>query len=188
MRRSLLAAVAVLAVGLVLAARSSTVAAQDQDDIPIPVTGMTDGPGPTGAASIDVRFEGTFNLRRFSAREGRVYAVGTLSGDFAGVGAIADEPVRVTVQRVETSCEYFRLVLGPVNVDLPDAEGDLRPLDMNELYMAFNADDGDGIVRPLLCAVADAIGDQDLDLNADDLPISAERLARMLNQVVRFLT
>jgi hypothetical protein len=187
MKRTLIAAVLALGVGLLLTAGNSTVAAQDHDDIPIPVTGVTDGPGPTGSASADVRFEGTFNLRRFSAREGRVYAVGTLSGDFVGVGAIADEPVRVTVQRVETSCDYFRLVLGPVNIDLPDAEGDLRPLDLTELYMAFNADD-DGLVRALLCGVADAIGDQDLDLNAGDLPISAERLARMLNQVVRFLT
>jgi hypothetical protein len=187
MRRSVIAAVLALAVGLMLTAGGSTVAAQDHDDISIPVTGVTDGPGPTGSASTDVRFEGTLDLRRFSAREGRVYAVGTLSGDFVGVGTIADEPVRVTVQRVETSCDHFRLVLGPVNIDLPDADGDLRPLDLTELHMAFNADDG-GIVRALLCGVADAIGDQERVLNAGDLPISAERLARMLNQVVRFLT
>src|SRR3712207_7642944 len=45
----------------------------------------------------------------------------SLSADLPGIGQIGDEPIRVTVQRVHASCDLFRLVLGPVDVDAADA-------------------------------------------------------------------
>ena len=194
MKRSLtvLALALVISGAAVLGAAAPVAAQQPGDQTAQPGTDRSVSLPVTAVTTTGVSFDGTFNLRRFSARDNQVFAVGTLDGTFHGVGTINDEPVRVTVQRIESSCQYFRLVLGPVNVDVTDVDSpraDANPVDMKELHFGVTADQSDdGLFGAVLCGVRQLIGDDGTaDLTAGDLPVSAQRLAQILNRGIQLL-
>ena len=178
---------------LALAAPGNALAQDDDNSISVPVTGTGAATDPGGAAGRQVSFDGTLAVRRFSARSNEVFVVGTLHGDFTDqsgmtLTTIVDEPVRVAVQRLEASCERLRVVLGPVNVDAPAVPQQPRReyllLDLDHLVIELNAGDlGTHLARPVLCGVAD-ITEGDVDLTGADLPVPADRIARILNQMV----
>ncbi len=177
-RRSLFA-ILIAVVGVASLASAPVAAAQPRDDgVDVPVTLVT---------ATDQHVDGTLHLRRFSARNGEVVAVGALSADLPGIGHVGDEPVRVTVQRVHASCDLFRLVLGPVDVDAADASDadTLVPVAIRELRMEMTADDGDRFTRLLLCGIGNVLGDSGTEVNARDLPLSEDQLARLLNRAIR---
>lgn len=188
-RLGIFALAAALAVCTGIAAVGSA-AAQSQPGITtvgIPVTATA-----SGGASI----EGTFNLRRFTARDNMLYAVGTLDADVAGVGRIADEPMRVTVQRIESSCTpaSFRVVLGPVNVEASEAGttfGTATPVDIQNLALGVTAEEGDQFLNTILCGVNNVmtatVGGGTLDLSGANLPVPAQDVARLLNRAIRLL-
>ncbi len=192
-RRAVRAAAAALGIVVVLAAlvafgTTDTVAAQSrQNDIALPVTAVT----TTG-----VSFEGTFHVRRFSARNDQVFAVGTLDGTFPGVGVIEDEPVRVTVRRIEASCNpaFFRLVLGPVDVDVSSIDtprGDPNPMQMDEMHLGVTEGEDDPLLRAILCGATNVLqmtaGSGTLDLTGGSLPLPARDVARFLNRAIGLL-
>ena len=178
-RRLSLLAILAATVGLVsLTTAPAATAQRANDGIDVSVMLVT---------STGQTVDGTFNLRRFSARDDQVFAVGALIADLPGVGSIGDEPVRVTVQRIRADCDLFRLVLGPVDVDAADAaDVDVStPVTITELRMEVAADDGDRFTRLLLCGIGNLLGDGASELNTADLPLSADELARLLNRAVR---
>ncbi len=177
-RRATTIVTLILCAGLMAVAATPLSAQQRTDGIEVPVTLVAD----TGQT-----VDGTFQLRRFSARGDEVVAVGLLSTQLPWVGAIENEPVRVAVQRVRASCHLFRLVMGPVDVDAADDdEPDIvLPVKFTELRMEVTADEGDRFTRLLLCGIGNMLGDGAAEVNTADLPVSADQLAQLLNRAIR---
>lgn len=198
-RLSVLGAVVVLA-GALLLADVGTAVAQTNLDASIPVTGTGTATNPALGLSQGVWFEGTVDLRRFSARGDDLFMVGTLSGAFTAqfgvavsqddhtVARISDEPARVRVTRIESSCEQqvFRIMLNPASIDAEGMAGDEEwQVDLDALFIEFAADqDASGLGRVLLCQASDLVG-TNVDLSGGDLPVPAATVARVLNQLVR---
>ncbi|WP_344301144.1 hypothetical protein, partial [Paractinoplanes deccanensis] len=147
---TLLAALGLAAVGTAPAAAAPPAAAPGTTAVPsAPVTGtFTDAAGGTGT------FAGSFTPTKFSARDGRLMATGTLTGtltDAAG-GTVGTASQAVTAPAViaQATCDILDLVLGPLHLDLLGLV-----VDLNQLHLVIDAVSGPGnLLGNLLCAIA----------------------------------
>jgi hypothetical protein len=129
----------------------------------IPVTGtFTDAAGP-GA------FSGTLDITRFASQNGRLVAVGTLSGTLTDANgmtrSVANRPVTLPVTRVgaggvaqqsapvgtqqATSCQILHLEFGGITIDVLGIMVTLSPITL-DISLG-------GILGTLLCALLGAL-------------------------------
>lgn len=139
----------------------------------IPVTGtVTNGAGKTIGT-----FKGTMNVQRFVARNGQLFAVGTVSGSLinrAGnvMGTVTNVPVAVPAAATAT-CDILNLTLGPLDLNLLGLK-----VHLNQVVLTITAQQGPGnLLGNLLCAIANL-------LNTGG-PLS--QLVSLLNQVIALL-
>jgi len=131
--------------------------------ITIPVTGT--GGGGT--------FAGNFEVQRFVARDGAVYAAGLLTGTVStatGVVGTVARNIQLPVAIGENTCEILHLDLGPLNLDLLGLQ-----IDLSRIVLDITAQAGAGnLLGNLLCAVTNLLNDP-------------SGLARLLNQILAIL-
>ena len=161
------AVTAVLA-GAVIMAAAAPAAAQgagnpNNNSISLPVVGS--GGGGT--------FAGTFELQRFVARDGALYASGLLSGTVStatGVVGTVARNVLIPVAIGEASCDILHLDLGPLNLDLLGLQ-----IDLSRIVLDITAQSGAGnLLGNLLCAVTNLLN-------------NPSGLAGLLNQILAIL-
>ena len=120
-----------------------------------PFTGLSaSGASPDGA-----EFVGTIDIQAFEARDGRLVAVGTLSGQVTRVvGTVAEPiatldavPLEVPVGSVAATCDRLRVAFGPVPLDLHAPMVQVAPIRIDGVEQP-----GDGVMtESRLCALAD---------------------------------
>ena len=111
------------------------------------------GAGPGGA-----EFVGTLDVREFEARDGRLVAVGTLSGQLTRiVGGVAEPvatldeaPVEVPVGAVAASCERLVVAFGPLPLDLHGPVVQASPIRVDDADPALDGRPAEG----QLCRIA----------------------------------
>lgn len=139
--------------------------------VKIPVTGKL---GPKA-------FKGTYTVDRFVTRNGKVYALGTLSGK-AGQRSVNRSNVAIPAsikgaggaRDAAVSCSVLHLVLGPLNLNLLGLH-----VHLNQVVLDINAVPGTGnLLGNLLCSVANL-------LNGGTLPVS--QVSGLLNILQQLL-
>ncbi len=139
----------------------------------IPVTGTVTKPAGKTVAT----FKGTMNVQRFTARNGRLFAVGTVSGTLlnsAGhvMGTVTNVPIAIPVAAAAT-CQILTLTLGPLDLNLLGLK-----VHLDRVVLTITAQQGPGnLLGNLLCAIANL-------LNTGG-PLS--QLVSLLNQVIALL-
>jgi hypothetical protein len=138
----------------------------------IPVTGTTD----TGKV-----FTGHFAVSQFVIRNGKTYAVGTLTGT-AGQRTVTQSNVAipVSVQRATgmaspaTTCPVLHLVLGPLHLNLLGLH-----VNLNKVILNITAVSGAGnLLGNLLCDVANLL---------NQTPLGVTKITGLLNVVEQLL-
>jgi hypothetical protein len=163
MHRLRTAAVAALAVcALTLGAASTASAAQQ------PTTSLTKKVAVTGTKA----FKGTYTIDRFTARSGKLVAVGTLKGTLRRAGKTRSVsrknvvmPAAATgagpltgakasqLPPLPNSCQILNLVLGPINLNLLGLV-----VRTNQINVRIDAVRGPGnLLGNLLCAIANLL-------------------------------
>ena len=109
----------------------------------------------TGTAKNGKKFTGTYTINRFEKRGNAVYAVGTLSGTLKGRHVKrSNVAIPVTVGGAQGAqaariCTVLDLTLGPLDLRLLG----LR-VQLNQVHLVVTANDQEGILGQLLCALA----------------------------------
>ena len=118
--------------------------------------------GTTAAGDV---FNGRLDINKFRVRDGRLVAVGALTGTLRNsVGDVigtVDRIVRLPVSfGAITSCDILRLRLGPLDLDLLGLQ-----VHLDRIVLDITAQAGPGnLLGNLLCAIAGLL-DQGLNLN-----------------------
>ena len=115
--------------------------AQTNPFVDIPVTGECPG-GP---------FTGTLDITGFARQNGRLVALGNLTGTCPG-GSANNLPIAIPVdlQQTEGTCEILTLVLGPLHLDVWGLV-----VDLNQVELEITAVSAPGnLLGNLLCAIA----------------------------------
>jgi hypothetical protein len=124
-----------------------------------------------GETAAGAAFDGTFALRRFTARAGKLYAVGRLRGRLDGhrVARTVRMPTRRLLQIPPTpgACQVLNLTLGPLDLNLLGLRVRLSRVDLR-----IEAIPGGGLLGDLLCGLS----------GGPTSTIAAARLARALNR------
>ena len=171
MPKRISALVTVLAMSTTLAfGTAGTAVAQSTDPNAIPIVGTF----PTGT------FAGTFDIERFVARNGQVFAVGELTGTLTNEGVVTQvsRTLRIPVTNFNVTqqqgvCEVLELTLGPLDLELL---GLIVHLD--QVHLLITADPEGGLLGQLLCSLAGGVG-------TGNTPAGA--IARLLNQILALL-
>lgn len=125
--------------------------------------------GPTGTAT--AALAGTFTLQRFSARAGRLYAVGRLGGRTSG-RTVAIPIARVAqVPPTPAACQVLNLTLGPLDLNLLGLRVRTSRIDLR-----IEAIPGGGLLGDLLCGLSGG---------PTTTTASPTTLARTLNQLLQ---
>jgi len=165
-----LAAVAAIAAGLTIAPAASAAGSPTNLDA-VPVEGAVSSIGGT--------FEGMADINRVAMQNGRLMAVGTLTGDIVNsagdtVGSVTDKPVSLPVVAEDGSCQILDLSIGTVRLDLLGLIVQLDPVHLN-----ITAQQGAGnLLGNLLCSVAHL-----LDGNASAFGFLSP-IVNLLNQII----
>ena len=136
----------------------------------IPITGTTADGG---------NFTGTLTITQFTAQNGQLAAVGTLTGtlvDAAGntVGQVS-QTVTVPAQ-ISGSCQILHLELGPLDLDLLGLQ-----VHLDRVVLDITAQQGPGnLLGNLLCAIANL-------LNGNASQNALNTLVGLINQLLRLL-
>jgi len=159
---AILACALAVAVAPVAAAQTPTNSAGSSMTFPVAGTG-------SGGA-----FTGTFQLQKFVAKDGAVWASGILSGTVTNatgtVGTFA-RTIQLPVNIGQTTCEILHLDLGPLSLDLLGLQ-----IDLSRIVLDITAEAGAGnLLGNLLCAVANLLNDP-------------SGLAKLLNSILDILT
>jgi hypothetical protein len=124
-----------------------------------------------GETAAGAAFDGTFSLRRFTARAGKLYAVGKLQGRLDGhrVARTVRMPTRRLLQIPPTpgACQVLNLTLGPLDLNLLGLRVRLSRVDLR-----IEAIPGGGLLGDLLCGLS----------GGPTSTIAAAPLARALNR------
>lgn len=148
-----------------------------------PVTASAAAPARSAGLSVPVTgsgtnatFAGTFDIQRFQASGGRLWAVGTLAGTLTntatGATAAVSQPIQMPVS-ADQSCQILNLTLGPLDLNLLGLM-----VHLNQVVLTITAQQGSGnLLGNLLCAVAGL-----LDNNS-----SLTAIANLLNQILAAL-
>jgi len=171
-KRSLTLFVALVAIFMSAIAGAVVADAKPRQATPtaIPITG----------SDADQTFTGVLNVTRFSASNGALTAIGTLTGNVTdtvtGVVTPVTQAVSVPVQLDPSSgtCQILNLVLGPLHLDLLGLV-----IDLNQVVLTITAVPGPGnLLGNLLCAVAGLL-DGPTGVNA-----IVTQIAALLNQLL----
>ncbi|HET6865576.1 MAG TPA: hypothetical protein VFH80_06620 [Solirubrobacteraceae bacterium] len=173
-------------VGIVIAALCAAmlvvpVAANAQSTAtPVSVTSFKNIP-ITGTANNGKAFTGHFNVSQFVARNGKTFAVGTLTGKL-GNRTVKRSNVAIPVSMGSSSpltahaaatCQILNLVLGPLHLNLLGLH-----VDLNQVILNITGVTGSGqLLGNLLCGVANLLN--------PGLP--AGQLAGLLNIIQQIL-
>jgi hypothetical protein len=126
-----------------------------------------------GETASGERFKGIFALKRFTARAGRLYAVGKLRGRVAGrrVARTVRMPTARLAQIPPTpgACQVLNLTLGPLDLNLLGLRIRLSRVDLR-----IEAIPGGGLLGDLLCALT----------GGPTSALTAMPLARALNELL----
>jgi hypothetical protein len=142
---------------------SPLAAKQAEAAVSVPVVGNAIGGGT---------FTGTFDLQKFTVKNGVVMAVGTVSGTLTTATESVSVVKNVTTRSkiVEATCDILRLDLGPIFLDVLGLQ-----VNLSRVILDIDAQAGAGnLLGNLLCAVAGLL----------DNPSG---LAKLLNQVLDVL-
>ena len=159
---------AVLACAVMIAAAPQAAAQggagnPNNNSITLPVVGS--GGGGT--------FAGTFELQRFVARDGALYASGLLTGTVStatGVIGTVARNVLIPVAVGQATCDILHLDLGPLNLDLLGLQ-----IDLSRIVLDITAETGAGnLLGNLLCAVTNLLN-------------NPSGLSALLNQILSIL-
>jgi hypothetical protein len=143
-----LAAAAVIATGLTIAPAASAADTTNVNAVPVQGT----------VPSIDGTFEGTADIDRVAMQNGRLVAIGTLTGDVVNaagntVGSVTDKAVSLPVASQDGSCQILDLSIGTVRLDVLGLVVQLDPVHLN-----ITAQQGAGnLLGNLLCMVANLL-------------------------------
>ena len=125
----------------------------------------------TGVAKNGKKFNGTYGIYKFVAKDGKVWSVGTLSGKLGNRHVKRGNvkmPVQLTGDNTAAnaaqagSCTVLHLVLGPVNLNLLGLKVTLGGgLQANQpIVLDITAQRGGGLLGDLLCGLTDSLGGQ----------------------------
>ena len=163
-----LAAVMVLAIPIGVSARPTAGGDNRIAAAPAAVTAtntFTDIP-VTGTARNGRTFAGTLDVTNFRVRDGRLVAVGLLTGELRNasgdlIGSVTNHRIRLPITfGAITSCDILRLRLGPLDLDLLGLV-----VHLDRVVLDITAEAGPGnLLGNLLCAIA-GILDRGLNLN-----------------------
>ena len=108
---------------------------------------------PVTGSGTDATFTGTFDIQRFQASGGQLWAVGTLAGRLTntatGATAAISQPLRMPVT-ADQSCQILNLTLGPLDLNLLGLM-----VHLNQVHLTITAQSGPGnLLGNLLCGVA----------------------------------
>lgn len=129
---------------------------------------------PVNFSSPGGSLTGVFNLTRFVVRNGRLSAIGTLTGTITNaagqtVGAIV-QTLTLPVFNISGTCDILHLELGPIDLNLLGLV-----VHVDKIVIDIDAQSGAGnLLGNLLCAVANL-------LNANG---ALSTLANLLNQIL----
>ncbi len=168
-----LATLSFVGVGAASAATAPDTAAATTSAVSAPVTGKADD-GST--------FEGSFTPTKFATQNGKLVAIGDLTGDLTradGSTAAVDKAVTVPVNTAAStgSCQILNLVLGPLDLDLLGLV-----VHLDTVHLNITADQGPGnLLGNLLCAVTGLLD------NTGGLNLLLGQIAGLLNQILGLL-
>ncbi len=142
----------------------------------VPVSGMVQ----SGTGQSATRFTGHFDVTQFVTRNGKAYALGTVTGK-VGSRTVSKSNVAIPVSVEKTTgvspaatCPILHLVLGPLNLNLLGLT-----VHLNQVVLDINAQSGPGnLLGNLLCSVANL-----LNGTGATAPLTSGQLAGLLNIV-----
>jgi hypothetical protein len=123
-----------------------------------------------GVAKNGKKFDGTFGIYKFVAKDGKLWAVGTVSGKL-GKRSVKRGNVMMPAQltgdstgasAAQAQCTVLHLVLGPLNLNLLGLKVTLGGgLQANQpIVLDITAQQGGGLLGDLLCGLTNALGGQ----------------------------
>src|SRR5688500_8435796 len=132
-----------------------------------------------GTTNTGGTFTGTFDLARLAVKDGKLVALGTLSGtlkDAAGVviGTVSNVAAELALGAASGTCSILHLELGPLDLDLLGLM-----VHLNKVVLDITAQSGPGnLLGNLLCAIAHLLDARSpLDILADAI----NDLLRLMN-------
>ena len=142
----------------------------------IPVSGAVQN----GAGQSGKQLTGHFDVTQFVTRNGKAYALGTLTGK-VGSRTVSKSNVAIPVSVQKTTgispaatCPILHLVLGPLDLNLLGLT-----VHLNQVVLDINAQSGPGnLLGNLLCSVANLLNGTGLTS-----PLTSGQLAGLLNIV-----
>lgn len=128
-----------------------------------PAAAQGNGGGNTSGITLPVvgsgsggAFTGTFQLQRFVARDGMLYASGILSGtvsDATGTVGTLARTLLLPVAIGEATCDILHLDLGPLDLNLLGLQ-----INLSRIVLDITAETGAGnLLGNLLCAVTNLL-------------------------------
>jgi hypothetical protein len=107
-----------------------------------------------GTVSTGGTFQGTYDIERFLARQGQIFAEGTLQGIITQPGGVTRQvqptSVELPVTFGQSSCQILEVRLGAVTVDLLGLQ-----VTLSLVTLTVEAQQGQGnLLGNLLCAIA----------------------------------
>ena len=123
-------------------------------------------------------FSGVFNITGFTATNGVLSAVGTLTGTLTntltGVVQNISQTITAPISGVSGSCQILSLTLGPLHLDLLGLT-----VDLNQVVLNITAQPGPGnLLGNLLCDVANLLN------SGSGLNSLVSQLSTLLNQIL----
>ena len=107
-------------------------------------------------------FEGTYTIKRFVRRDGKLYSVGTLRGTMHGKyvrktglrmpAALANAAAQSQIPPTPGACQILNLTLGPIDLNLLG----LR-VRTNRIDLRIEAIPGGGLLGDLLCGISNLL-------------------------------
>jgi hypothetical protein len=187
--------------GLVVAAMCAALlvvpVAASAQSTPVPVTSFSHIP-VTGTANNGKAFKGHFNVAQFVTRNGKTYALGTLTGRVGnrfinrsnvaipasmGNASTARDSGASNSHAVASpaaTCPILNLVLGPLHLNLLGLH-----VDLNQVVLNITAVSGPGqLLGNLLCAVANLLNGTGLPTGTALTPAELTGLLNVLTQAL----
>jgi hypothetical protein len=147
-----------------------------------------------GVAKNGKKFDGTFGVYKFVAKNGKLWAVGTVSGKLGKRSVkrgnvmvpaeLTGDSNTVTTSQTGGNCTVLHLVLGPVNLNLLGLKVTLGGgLQANQpIVLDITAQRGGGLLGDLLCGLTDSLGGQ-----LGQIGTQLQQLASALNALAGLL-
>lgn len=141
-------------------------------NLTVPITGTA-----TNALGQTVTFAGQFALQRFTVVNGRLAAVGQLTGTLTntvtGVVQNVSQQITLPIAGTQATCQILDLTLGPLDLNLLGLV-----VHLDQVHLEITAESGPGnLLGNLLCGIAGLL----------DSGAGANTLATILNRLLSLL-